>query len=107
MAKYCGMIGYATTVEEERGIKEEQIIEHKAYGDVLRDVANWSDTSTINGVLKIGNQLSIIVDAFAKENFHHIRYAEYMGTKWNVNSVETQYPRLILHLGGVYNGKQA
>ena len=34
-------------------------------------------------------------------------YVELMGEKWKVTDVEIQYPRLILSIGGVYNGEQA
>ena len=32
-----------------------------------------------------------------------MRYVEFMGAKWKISSVEVQYPRLILTVGGVYN----
>jgi hypothetical protein len=34
-----------------------------------------------------------------------MRYVEFMGAKWKVSSVDaTKRPRLVLTLGGLYNG---
>ena len=57
----------------------------------------------LNEDLVIANDLSIVADPYAKKNFHSIRYATYMGTKWRVRMVKEAYPRLTLVLGGVYN----
>ena len=59
---------------------------------------------TVNDNVVISNQISIIADPFAMSNFHNIKYVEYMGTRWKITSVDVQYPRLLLTLGGVYNG---
>ena len=37
-------------------------------------------------------------------NQKRMAYAEIMGTKWKISEVEVQYPRLILTIGGVWNG---
>ena len=50
------------------------------------------------------NVLSIVADPYAKENFQYIRYVEWMGTRWKVTNAEVSYPRIILTLGGMYNG---
>ena len=52
----------------------------------------------------ISNEITILADAYAFQNYQNIRYAEVMGARWKVNYVEVQYPRLRLTLGGVYNG---
>lgn len=104
MAKYYGVIGYATTVQTEPGIYEEQIIETEYVGDVLRNTRRLREGSKINDDITISNQISIIADPYASNNFHAMRYVTFMGAKWKVSDVEVQYPRLILTLGGLYNG---
>ena len=101
--KYCGKIGFATTSETVPGNWTEQITEKLYYGDLIRNSRKLQSSGNQNDNIVISNEISIIVDPFAKENFHTIRYAEYMGTKWKVSSVDVQYPRLILSLGEVYN----
>lgn len=104
MAKWYGLIGFAETVEISPGVYEEEITEHQYYGDVVRDTRRLQNSSQLNDNVNISNNISIIADPFANNNFHSIRYIEYMGAKWKVESVEVQYPRLVLTIGGVYNG---
>lgn len=106
MGKYYGKIGYFLTEEVKPGVWKEHIVEHEYYGEVLRNTNRRfeSDGQQVNPNLVISNNISIIADPFAYENFAYIKYAEFMGTKWIVTNVEIQYHRLILTLGGVYNG---
>ena len=104
MAKYYGAIGYAVSQEVEPGKWEEDITVHNSYGDVIRNTRMLQNSDGVIDNINISNQISIVADPFAYQNFHSMRYAEYLGTKWKVTNVEVQYPRLILTLGGVYNG---
>lgn len=104
MAKFYGVIGYAVTEETEPGIYEERIIEKEHFGDVVRNTRRLSNAAKVNDDITISNQISIVADPFANNNFHSMRYVSFMGSKWKVTEVEVQYPRLILTLGGVYNG---
>ena len=104
MAKYYGAIGYAVTEETSPGIYEEMIKEYQYYGDVIRNSRRLNGATKVNDDITISNQISIVSDPFASNNFHMMRYATYMGSKWKITEVEVQYPRLILTLGGLYNG---
>ncbi len=105
MAKYYGQIGYCQTSEDPvgSGIWIETIVERNYYGDVIRNSRRLQGSDRINDNVNISNQLSIVSDPYANENFHAIRYASFMGSKWKVTDIEVQYPRLILTLGGLYN----
>ena len=105
MAKFFGSIGYAVTSETKPGVYEEQIIEREYFGDVNRNIRKLENSEHLNDDINISNEISIVSDPFANENFYSMRYAEFMGTKWKITSVEVKYPRLILTLGGVYNGQ--
>jgi hypothetical protein len=104
MAKFYGVIGYAVTEETEPGIYEERIVEKEHFGDVIRNTRRLNNVAKVNDDITISNQISIVADPFANNNFHSMRYVSFMGSKWKVTEVEVQYPRLILTLGGVYNG---
>lgn len=104
MAKFCGIIGYEITKETEPGIYEEILIEQQYYGDVIKNTRRMQDSGKVNSDIVISNQFSIIADPFANHNFHSMRYIEFMGVKWKITEVEVQYPRLILSVGGIYNG---
>lgn len=104
MAKWYGAIGYAETIEKSPGVYKEDITERKYYGELNRNTRRLESSDGTNDNINIANEISILADPFANENFHSMRYAEFMGTKWKITSVQVQYPRLILTLGGVYNG---
>lgn len=103
--KYFGKIGYGVTEETRPGVHKPRIVEREYYGDIVRNSRRLESGSKVNDDLNISINLSIVADPFAYQNFHQIKYAEYMGAKWKATSVEPQYPRLIITLGGVYNGE--
>lgn len=103
MTRWCGVIGYAETIEIEPGVWSEEFTERKYYGDLLRNSRRLQGSQQVNDDITISNQISVLADPYAVQHFHAIRYAELFGTKWKVSSVEVQYPRLILELGGIYN----
>lgn len=104
MAKYCGNIGFCVLETTVPGVWEEKIVARKYYGDLNRNSRRLQGTDHLNDTVSISNEISIVADPYARENFHNIRYAEFMGIKWKVTSVDVQYPRLILALGEVFNG---
>lgn len=103
MAIWYGMIGYGETVETEPSVYSDTIVEKPYYGMITRDTRRFQSSDKVNDDLVISNQLSIISDPYAMENFQNMRYATYMGTKWKITEVEVQYPRLIISLGSEYN----
>lgn len=104
MAKFFGVIGYAETAETAPGVWKEQITERKYYGDVIRNTRALQSSDQLNDNINISNEISIVADPYANQNFHAMRYVEFMGAKWKISNVSVQYPRLTLTLGGVYNG---
>ena len=105
MAKFYGTIGYAVTEETVPGVWSENIAERMYYGELVRNTRKLQTADQLNDNINVANEISILADPFAYENFHSMKYVEFMGIKWKVTSVEVQYPRLILTVGGVYNGE--
>ena len=103
MAKFYGKIGFAETVETAPGVWEEVIVEYSYYGDLMRNISKSQPSGGVNNDINVANSISIVADPYANKNFHQMKYAEFMGTKWNITNVEVQYPRLILTIGGVYH----
>ena len=104
MAKFFGPIGFAKSLETRPGVWVEQISEREYYGDLLRSNRRLQTTDQVNDDIAISNEISIVADPYAMSHFHSMRYAEWQGVKWKVSSVEARFPRLILTLGGLYNG---
>lgn len=105
MAKFYGTVGYIKPVEIEPGIwVEEQVIERQYFGDITRTTGGFQPSGEVNDNINISNSISVVADPFAYENFQYMRYVEIMGAKWKITNVEIQRPRLLLTVGGVYNG---
>lgn len=108
MAKFYGKIGYSETVDKGYGVWKEEITERYYEGELINPYSRRTTTSdSTNDDLTIDAQISIVADQFAYQKFHSIKYVEFMGAKWTISKVSPQFPRLILTLGGVYNGEQA
>ena len=102
--KFFGTIGLFTQTETAPGVRDDRIVEKECYGDVVRDNRRFQNHSQLNDDITISNSFSIVADKEAYTYFHNIRYVNYMGTKWKVESVDASNPpRLILDVGGVYN----
>lgn len=106
MAKFHGKIGFAKS-ERINGVWEDVVTEKSYYGEVLQDHRRWDSADKLNDNLDISNRIKIIADSFMKENIGFMKYAEYMGCLWEIKSLDIEYPKIILLLGGVYNGPQA
>lgn len=104
MGKWYGPIGYAETVEVKPGVWKDKITERKYSGELLQYSRNLQPSENLNDNINVANKISIIADPFAYQNFHSMKYVEFMGARWKISRVEVQYPRLILTIGGVYNG---
>ena len=104
MAKFYGEIGYGESVETAPGVWEDVVTEYSYYGDVLRNARQLNDGENLNSNITVNNSISIVADAYANEHFFAIRYIKWAGTLWTVTDVEVKSPRLILRMGGVYNG---
>jgi hypothetical protein len=107
MAKFHGEIGYGESVEVSPGVWRDVITERSYFGDVIRNTRRLDEGQSLNDDLSVNNSISIVADAYANKHFFAIRYIRWAGTLWNVSDVEVQSPRLLLRLGGVYNGPRS
>lgn len=102
--KFVGSIGFQENeCEVSPGVWRPKIVEKRYVGDVLRNYRKYQQTEYQNDDLRLNNQISILSDLYARKNFAMIRYVKWNGVKWSVPTVEVNYPRLILEIGGVYN----
>lgn len=108
MAKFLGVIGFAEeNVEVKPGVWTDRIVERKYMGDVVRNTRRLDEVEKVNKDISVGNSISILRDAYASEHFFAIRFLEWAGACWTVTEVVVEHPRLLLRLGGVYNGPRA
>lgn len=107
MGKYFGKIGFAELAETAPDVWREIITEKEYYGDILKNYRRLEDVNEVNDDITIANRISIVADPYAQQNFHSMRYVEFMGVKWKIKDVEVEYPRLILTVGGEYHGEDS
>lgn len=105
--KFHGKVGYGQTMEMSPGVHEDVIVERFYFGDVTRASRQIAQGENLNSDLSLGNAISIVADSYVTENFFNIRYVEWRGVRWTVSNVEIHPPRLLMHLGEVYNGPSA
>lgn len=105
MAKFYGAVGYIDYVETAPDVIVEEPVERMYKGDLISNSRRLSNGESINDTVTINNKISILADPYARNHIHAMRYVKWAGTQWKIDSVDVEYPRLILTLGGVYNGK--
>jgi hypothetical protein len=104
MAKFSGVIGYAIQVESAPGVWKNQITEKSYRGDVLLSKQRWEKAEKTNDDLNLDNSISIIADAYAYTNSGFMKYIVLQGQKWSIKSLAINRPRIVLQIGGIYNG---
>ena len=104
-SRWYGKIGFGITKEVRKGFWKSVIEERDYYGNILTVRQSLENQSySTNDDLIINAKISILDDGFIGANCASIRYVEFMGALWRIREVAPEYPRLVLTLGGVYNG---
>ena len=110
MPKFYGAIGYIVDVEKKDspGVIVEEPIEKYYKGDLIKNSRSLEKSEELNDDVRLSNQIRITADPYALNHFFAMRYVKWMDSYWKVSSVDaSNYPSLILTLGGAYNGKTA
>lgn len=106
MAKFSGKIGYGLTEETARDVWQDVIVERPAFGDVKRNTRGLEEGGDkVNLDLSVGNSISIVADEYANGHIFAMKYVIWRGARWIISDVSVEPPRLVLRLGGLYNGK--
>ena len=104
--KFCGNVGFATQEETAPDVYRDEITVRPYRGDVIRRRRKWQNGDNLTDEFTVDNEISIVADDYIRTHIPLIRYVEWMGCDWKVTSVDVQFPRLILTIGGVYNGNE-
>lgn len=103
--KFYGKIGYIDETEKFRGVWGNVAVEREAVGDILSNIRRWETDSTIADEFTTSNRISVLADGFLLEHISMMRYVVWNNTAWEIKSVEINRPRVIISLGGIYNGE--
>lgn len=105
MSKWYGKIGFAEITETVPGRHTEEIKEKAYRGEIFKNSRLLQTSNMANDNINIANQISIVADPYLDGHIYDMRYAEVKRHKWKITTVDaSQRPRLLLTLGGLYNG---
>lgn len=104
MTKYSGMVGFVTQKETVPGVWTSDTVEKPMRGDVLRASSSNQDNSKVNSDVSLMHRISLVGSARQPMEYYNIKYVVLHGIKWEVTGIEIQHPRIILSLGGMWNG---
>lgn len=107
MAKFCDVVGFVETKERppESGIWTRVPYEREYFGDILKNTRRWQSDNQLNDNINVNNRISIVADEFAYNHSYAMAYVKLYGVYWKITNVEIERPRIILTIGGVYNGE--
>jgi hypothetical protein len=109
--RFSGTVGFATSEEAAPGVWKDVITERTYFGDVVRNSRGMESPSLVppelNVNLALANSFSILADADAYADFMQMRYVQWEGSYWKITNVEVRRPRLILTIGGQWDGDTA
>lgn len=112
MPRFFGKIGFYKTEEldpyDHPGVFTPVLREREYYGEVMRNSRRWDQNSSgVNDSLVLGHTISIVADDYANQYLGAMKYVRWHGERWQISTIEVQRPRIILTLGGVYDGPEA
>lgn len=104
MAKYAGLVGYVTELETKPGVWSPSESSKRMRGDIIRQSSSNQNDDKVNSDISLNHRVSLVGDAYAFGNYYNIKWIEIDDAKWEASSVEIQRPRIIVTLGGLWNG---
>ena len=102
--KFYGPVGFVEMIEKRPGVKTMVPVEYFYAGDVLKRSLRFQAGESVNDSIVPSQQISILADPYARSHAGSMKYVKWMGTAWKISEISVEYPRLILTLGGAYNG---
>lgn len=109
--RFYGAVGYSVSTETSPGVWQDVITEKTYFGDVINNARRLEAPSMVppevNSAVALENSFSILADADAYANFMKMRYVVWEGSYWQVISAQVRRPRLILTIGGIWDGNKA
>ena len=102
MSRFSGKLGFVITRETEEGVWLEDKIELPAKGTIRSLYVRNDNNASVNSNLRLTNEVSILLDSKFQTYLETLKYVIWKGSKWEVQSIGVNYPRLTIHLGGLY-----
>lgn len=102
MSRFSGKLGFVMTRETEEGVWLEDRVEVPAKGSIRSLYIRNDNNSSANTNLRLTNEVSILLNSKIQTHLETLKYVVWKGSKWEVQSIGVNYPRLTINLGGLY-----
>ncbi len=102
MSRFSGKLGFVMTRETEEGVWLETPVELPAKGTIRSLYVRNDNSSSANTNLRLTNEISILMDSKIFSYLESLKYVVWKGSKWEVQSIGVNYPRMTINLGGLY-----
>ena len=102
MSRFSGKLGFVMTRETEEGVWLEDKIEIPAKGTIRSLYVRTDNNASVNSNLRLTNEISILLNSNISTYLETLKYVVWKGSKWEVQSIGVNYPRLTINLGGLY-----
>lgn len=104
MARFTGLVGYVTQEEKVPGVWSQVETQRMMKGDVISQSSHSQNGDKLNSDITLNQRVSLLGDLYAFNNYYNLKWIKIHGRKWTVSSVEIQRPRIIVAVGGLWNG---
>jgi hypothetical protein len=104
MSRFSGLLGFVRTELSDGGIYNEVSTEIKAKGTFRKISSRVYSEQEVNASVRLANEISVIGNNEIFNHLNSLKYVVWKGTKWSVTTITLEPPRVIIVLGGVYNG---
>lgn len=102
MSRFSGKLGFVMTNETEEGVWLENFVELQVKGTIRSLYVRNDNSTSVNTNLRLTNEISILMDTKIETYLETLKYVVWKGSKWEVQSIGVNYPRLTINLGGLY-----
>lgn len=102
MSRFSGKLGFVITHETEEGVWLENVVELQVKGTIRSLYVRNDNSASANTNLRLTNEISILMDTKIETYLETLKYVVWKGSKWEVQSIGVNYPRMTINLGGLY-----
>lgn len=102
MSRFSGKLGFVMTHETEEGVWLENVVELQVKGTIRSLYVRNDNSASANTNLRLTNEISILMDTKIETYLETLKYVVWKGSKWEVQSIGVNYPRMTINLGGLY-----
>lgn len=108
MAVFHDKVGFLISNDNvQTGIADYLAVEKPCYGTIPENRRRWVPADQKNDNLVLDVQIEITANTYIRNHIGDIAYVHYLGQYWKVESIRPNFPKVVLSIGGVWNGKTA